>query len=241
MNYNISENNFKDFILGSGWPSYKNISIYEMTRQLEPESRRSTEDNSKINLDPDNIDTNPNYYNTAPRYNTTPNYNTNPNYDTAPNYNTTPSYDTTPRYDTAPGSSRVTNSYTSDVTNRESRLMKELYSELNKLLAAYAVRILDEYEYVNSPIYDEEGIDRETLAQLVSRTIDLANNELDETQEIMLDTVTNGNGWNRSQLLTNLIQSLILSEIFLVRRPRYRRARNNYRFSNGSYNGINPQ
>lgn len=198
MNYNISEINYKNFVIGSGWPVYKNISIYEMADQLN----HDTSENNIIN----NEET-----------------------------------DTTPRYDTAPGSSRITDSYTSDVTSREARLMKELYSKLNKILAQYIERVLDEFEYINSPIYDADGIDRETLAQLISRVIALADSEMDETQEIMLDTMQNNGDWNRQSLLTGLIQSLLLAEIFLVRRPKYRRARNNYRFSNGMYNGINPQ
>lgn len=200
MNYNITETNFKDFVIGSGWPVYKNVSVYEMTNNIKTDEEDS-------NIDDQQAD----------------------------------EALTAPRYDTAPGSSYVTDTNIYDVAPRESRLMKELYSRLNKLLLGYVERILDEFEYVDSPIYDEEGIDRETLAQLVSRVTDLTNSELDQTQEIALESAESRNGWSRQQLLSAIIQSLILSEIFLVRRPKYRRARNNYRYLNGSYMGINPQ
>ncbi len=205
MNYNISETNYKNFIIGSGWPVYKNISIYEMADRLNTDTSENNMTNSENNM------------------------------------NNNEETDTTPRYDTAPGNSRITDSDFTDVTPREAKLMKELYSSLNKLLVGFVERVLDEFEYVNSPIYDEDGIDRETLAQFISRVLELANGELDETQEIILETIENNGNWSRHQLLTNLVQSLLLSEIFLVRRPRFRRARNNYRFSGGMYNGINPQ
>lgn len=189
MNYNISECNFKSFVIGSGWPEYKNILIKEMA-DFMPD----------VTEEPLN----------------------------------------TPRYDTMPGVSRVTAPDNSDANPRDAGLMKELYSQLNKTMLPYVLRVMDEYEYVGSPIYDEEGIDRETLAQLVSRVIALANEENDEAQEISLENV-NVPGWNRRKIFDSLIQSLVLNEIFMVRRPRYRRARGNYIYSGGRYDGVNPQ
>lgn len=188
MNYNINECNFKDFVIGSGWPCYKKVSVKEMTDIMYP-----------------------------------------------------PETPTTPRYDTEPGNSRIDERKTfNDVISRDARLMKELYSQLNKILAPLIERILDEYEYIDSPIYDEDGIDRETLAQLVAKVIALADDEMDETQEIRLETNVAAQ-WNRNDLLNSLVQSLLLAEIFLVRRPRYRRARNNYVYSSGLYKGVRPQ
>lgn len=188
MNYGISELNYKDFIIGSGWPSYKNITISEMADALP-------DDGIPMNV---------------------------------------------PMYDTMPGTSKITQPDNSDVNPRDVKLMKALYNKLNKLLIPYAAIILDEYEYVDSPIYSEDGIDRETLAQIVSKTMEKIEDELDEAQEINLE-IKQIESWSKSDLLTSLIQALILTEIFTVRRPRYRRARNNYRYSNGMYSGINPQ
>lgn len=188
MNYGISELNYKNFILGSGWPSYKNVTITEMADALP-------DDDIPMNV---------------------------------------------PMYDTMPGTSRITQPDNGDVNPKDIKLMKALYNKLNKILMPHAALILDEYEYVDSPIYAEEGIDRETLAQIVSKTIDIIEKELDEAQEINLE-MKQVESWSKSDLLTSLIQALVLTEIFTVRRPRYRRIRNNYRYSNGMYNGINPQ
>jgi hypothetical protein len=205
MNYNISEINYKNYVLGTGWPSYKNISIKEMSDNIS--------DNNTNNA----------------------NNNTNNN-----NGNLEQDNSTAPRYDSMPGNSRIEIPVPTDINPREARLVKELYFQLNKILAPYVERIVTEYEYVGSPIYDEEGVDRETISQLVAKVIELAEDELDDPQEIRLEA-TAYEGWTRKDLLNNLVQSLVLTEIFMVRRPRYRRARNNYRYSNGMYDGINPQ
>ncbi|MGN1318562.1 MAG: hypothetical protein ACI4VF_06055 [Lachnospirales bacterium] len=183
MNYGISELNYKNYILGSGWPCYKNVTVKEMTDMLPK------------------------------------------------NY---------PMYDTMPGRSEVVKPDNQNVNGRDVRLMKALYSKLNKTLAPFVEKVMDEYEYVGSPIYNEEGIDRETLAQLVAKVIDMAEEALDEAEEIMLETKQAGS-WDKSDLLNSLVQSLLLAEIFMVRRPRYHRARNNFNYRNGEYDGINPQ
>jgi hypothetical protein len=102
------------------------------------------------------------------------------------------------------------------------RLVKLLYSAVNETLMPYVEEIVDEYEYVGSPIFSDDGIDRETLAQLVDKVIDLAGNDIDEVEEIQDEDITRNN-WNRKQLLNSITQSMVLNEIFMVRRPKYRR------------------
>lgn len=213
MNYNITEYDYKNYILGSGWPSYKNISIQEMTDAIYGDM--------------------PQPYNTPRMPNSQPNGS-----DMQPINNDIPQ--NIPRYDTMPGQSRVTQPNGNDIQPKEAKLVKELYDRLNKILFPYVIRALDQYEYVNSPIYDEDGVDRETLAQLVAKVIELAEEEMDEAQEIRLSTLQ-ASTWNNTDLFNSLIQALLLNEIFMTRRPRYRRARGNYVYANGLYSGIKAQ
>lgn len=143
-----------------------------------------------------------------------------------------------PRYDSRSGSSAVViPSSKTDMPKRDIDLMKALYSSLNKLINKYVEKIVDEYEYIDSPIYAEDGIDRETLAQIVDRVIRLAEEELDDVQEISLETQQAGL-WNRRNMFKNAIEAIVLSEIFAVRRPNYRRIRANYVYNNGRYDGV---
>jgi hypothetical protein len=81
---------------------------------------------------------------------------------------------------------------------------------------------VDEYEYVGSPVFSDDGIDRESLAQMVSAVINLAANDIDEIAEINDEEATRTD-WNRKQLLNNIVEGMVLNEIFMVRRPKYRR------------------
>ncbi len=149
----------------------------------------------------------------------------------------------TPLYDSDGGKSTDTPSQMSgnEMYFNDINLLKELYTELNTFLLPFVAEVIDNYDYNDSPIYDEEGISRETLAQLVSRVLDLASEHTDDVEEIRLEINTreiNG-GWNRNQLLNSLTESLILNDIFMYRRPRRRRIYESYSFKNGSYNGLN--
>lgn len=143
-----------------------------------------------------------------------------------------------PRYDTRDGSSKiVTPRNDTEISKRDMELMKALYSELNTLLNKFVERVIDEYEYLESPIYNEEGIDRETLAQIVDRVIRLAEEEMDEPQEIGLE-MQQIDIWSRRNMFRNAIEAIVLSEIFAVRRPNYRRVRSNFVYTNGVYDGV---
>lgn len=143
-----------------------------------------------------------------------------------------------PKYDTRNGSSKVVIPINkTDIPKRDIDIMKALYSDINKLINKYVEKIIDEYEYMDSPIYDENGIDRETLAQIVDGVIRSAEEEMDDAQEISLE-VQQENLWNRRNMFKNLIESVVLNEIFAVRRPNYRRVRGNYVYNNGMYDGV---
>ncbi len=143
-----------------------------------------------------------------------------------------------PRFDTRQGTSEVVPSVNkSDIPKRDMDIMKALYSDINKLLSKYVEKIIDEYEYINSPIYDERGIDRETLAQIVDNVIRLAEEEMDDAQEISLE-IQEAYLWSRRNMFRNLIQAIVLNEIFAIRRPNFRRVRGNYMYNGGRYDGV---
>ena len=145
----------------------------------------------------------------------------------------------TPRYDVERGESNLLGDERINSQNRDMRLMRELYFSLSKILLPYVEEVLDQYEYVNSPIYDDEGVDRQTIAVITSRVIDLASERNDNVGEIMLEE-DNGQ-WSKREIFNNMVQLMVLVEVFCYRRNRYRNARNNYRYNNGEYMGVNPQ
>lgn len=143
-----------------------------------------------------------------------------------------------PKYDTRPGTSTNDAEKTkSDMPKRDIELMKALYSEMNSIVNGFVMRIIDNYEYLDSPIYAEEGIDRETLAQIVDQVISLAEEEMDEAEEICLEA-QQAEMWNRRNMFKNLIEAIVLTEIFAARRPNYRRVMGNYVYNNGEYDGV---
>ena len=119
--------------------------------------------------------------------------------------------------------------------------MRQLYSSISQAIYPIVVEVLNEYEYDGSPVYSYE-IDRETIAQLVDRVISRGNEILDDVQETILDENNNFESysmdWNRENLLKSIVESLLLNEIFIIRRPYYRQVRNNYR--NNYNNSVNP-
>ncbi len=123
----------------------------------------------------------------------------------------------------------------------DTELVKALYSQINSMLYPFIVEVIDRYDYNNSPIYDEDGISRETLAQLVSQVLDMAAEQLDEIDEIRLEVNARQIivGWNRSGLLNAAVEALILNNIFMHRRPRRNRIYSSYSFKDGKYNGLN--
>lgn len=143
-----------------------------------------------------------------------------------------------PKYDSRNGNSTedMANSGDNELA-KEIELMKALYSELNALLQGFVEQTLDEYEYIDSPIYAENGIDRETLAQLVDRVKNNAMEVNDDLQEISLEAM-DYDIYQRDNMLNSLVESLILTDIFAVRRPRYRRLKRNYVYESGIYDGV---
>ena len=108
------------------------------------------------------------------------------------------------------------------VKERESKLMRILYSDINSFLYPFVVDVLNELDFIGSPIYSVSGIDKETLHQLIDRVILLSERALDEIGEIKNEiSPAYIQRWNRNGLLKSVVESLLLNDIFSIRRPIY--------------------
>lgn len=139
---------------------------------------------------------------------------------------------------------RISSGYYDTNFATDMELMRLLYSNINRLMYPVIVEVLNEYEYDGSPIFSDQ-IDRETIAQMVDRVLVNASARFDEAQEILLDSDNNTNNdeigliWGREPLLRAIAESMLLNDIFGIRRPHFRRIRSNYKYSNGLYGGLN--
>ena len=125
----------------------------------------------------------------------------------------------------------------SDIPENESKMVKKLYSNTNGKIDDYVTDVMDKYEYEGSPVYSDDGITRETLAQLVNQVTEEMKKDFDEIEEIILE-FEEFEEYSRINLLNMLVQALVLNEIFLVRRPKYRKIKDNYVYVNGLYERI---
>ncbi|MBR1442476.1 MAG: hypothetical protein IJ583_02960 [Firmicutes bacterium] len=103
-------------------------------------------------------------------------------------------------------------------TSYDKELMYELYSEINKRLLPYVLDIIEEYKYDGSPIYREDGIDRETLAQMVDKVIERSQSDIDAVEEIMLENVnaaSYADKWEKNDLLKSLVATMLLADIYM--------------------------
>lgn len=105
---------------------------------------------------------------------------------------------------------------------KEAELMRELYTEINKALYPFILQTLNEYEFNGSILYNESGIDRETISQMVDRVINLAEENLDTVGEIKLNRAPDSiKYWDSWALLRSTIEALLLNDIFGIRRAEY--------------------
>lgn len=145
-----------------------------------------------------------------------------------------------PLYDSENGKSsneKTKNRKGCDITESESKIVKALYSKINSKIDSYIQKIMNKYEYEGSPVYSDDGITRETLAQIINQVMDEMKKDFDDVEEIILE-FEGYEDFSRNNILNMLVEALVLNEIFLTRRPKYRRIRDNYVFVNGIYSGI---
>ena len=108
------------------------------------------------------------------------------------------------------------------IKKREKKLMRKLYSDVSTFLYPFIIEVLDEFDFIGSPIYGINGIDRETLHQLIDRVIQLAEQHLDEIGEIKNEISSLYlEIWSRKKLLRGIVELLLLNDIFGIRRPDY--------------------
>lgn len=98
----------------------------------------------------------------------------------------------------------------------DSEYLSVAKNELNQQLDTIIDEVLNDYEYDGSPIFNDE-IDRETLAQIVQRVIDLAIQRIDELKDVK--TQAQNFGFNQYIILKALAEALIINNIFLKRKP----------------------
>lgn len=106
--------------------------------------------------------------------------------------------------------------------NKDMELMKKLYTDINTFLLPFVLEVLDEFEHEGSPIYKDIGITRETLGQIVDKVINMAEEVLDQVGEAKNERTGNYiREWDRWGLLRAVVESLVLNEIFGVRRNKH--------------------
>ncbi len=93
-------------------------------------------------------------------------------------------------------------------------VMSELSREIDKIID----EILNEYEYEGSPIFENQ-IDRESLAQIVSKIIELAIDRIDELKDIKPDMKMQNFSAGPYSILKALVEALVINNIFMKRRP----------------------
>lgn len=100
-----------------------------------------------------------------------------------------------------------------------SQFQKLLYSDFNKKLLPYVNKVLDEYEYDSSVVYDEY-IDRHSIFLMVTRVMEHLR-ESEYFKDISENDFTEM--MNKYTILRADAESMLLSELFYVRRLNYAR------------------
>ena len=117
-------------------------------------------------------------------------------------------------------SSNITNLI--EDTSNDKSFSYEISSDINKKFAPIVEMVLDDNEYEGSSLYNDI-LHREFIAQLVDKVIEKAKNTFNDIEEIVLEVDTFAHGiWNRYKLLRAFVESCILHEIFVNRRPIYK-------------------
>ncbi len=129
----------------------------------------------------------------------------------------TPSMPSTPEMPSMPsGNTQTMPSRTPDQEMTDLEFILKLYGEVNRKLAPYVQTVLQEYDFNEGEL--AEQLDRETMAQIVDKVIDMARNSMEEVEDISLDDERST--WGRYRLLRALIEIQVLSDIFNSRQIR---------------------
>ncbi len=101
----------------------------------------------------------------------------------------------------------------------EMEYVSQIFTDVNKRMYPFVKAVLDEYEHEGSPIFDEM-IDKETLAQIVDKIMELSRQCVENVDETFYDGERYG--WSTNRLLRSNVEAHVLMDVYLVRRPRYR-------------------
>lgn len=102
--------------------------------------------------------------------------------------------------------------------------MKLLYGDIGKILAPYVESVVEEFDYEGSPIYNDY-IDRHTINQMVFLVFSRGKERLYQVEEIYLSD--DFNPWGEKNLLRQLIQTMILNEVYSIKRHNVLKYNNN--------------
>lgn len=95
------------------------------------------------------------------------------------------------------------------------KYMKLLYGDIAKELDPYVKAVVDEFDYEGSPIYNEY-IDRHTVGQMVYLVLNRGQEMIYQVEEIYLSD--DFSVWGERNLLRQLIQTMVLNEIYTTKR-----------------------
>ena len=72
---------------------------------------------------------------------------------------------------------------------------------------------MNKYEYEGSPVYSDDGITRETLAQIINQVMDEMKKDFDDVEEIILE-FEGYEDFSRNNILNMLVEALVLNRNF---------------------------
>ncbi|MCL1936529.1 MAG: hypothetical protein FWF57_09190 [Defluviitaleaceae bacterium] len=97
---------------------------------------------------------------------------------------------------------------TNDILNE---YQKKIFGTINKKIYSFVIDVLNKNEYIGSPIY-EDFITKEYLHQLIEQVVEIAKNNLNDIEEIILEDEQGS--FSRFRLLRAIIEVFIIKEIF---------------------------
>lgn len=100
-------------------------------------------------------------------------------------------------------------------------LFNNLNTDTSRIYMKYINSFLDTQEHSGNAVFDI-SIDRETASQLAERVEDLLKADFDYVNEILLNSSDTINGGDRIyDIFNSLLSTLLLTELFMNRRPCY--------------------
>ncbi len=93
--------------------------------------------------------------------------------------------------------------------------LKILYNRLSEQLLPYIEKVVGEWSYDGSPIYDVE-VSRDTVGTITDKVIYLASQDIPKINEILESD--NFGSWSDNEMLRSIVESIVINEIFIEKR-----------------------